>query len=278
VRGEGAARPIRARRAHVTDASPAQPKTPPKANPLVGPGILVVWIALGALIWRAPNGLAVFTFVMVGWILSVMVHEFAHAATAWLGGDRTVAEKGYLSFDPRRYGDLGVSLVIPLLALAMGGVGFPGGAVYVRNDLIRGRLWRSATALAGPAATGLLLLVLVFGLSFWEGWGVEGSGPAAVFEALTMLAFLQATGLILNLLPIPGLDGFGVFRPFLPAGLSPHLRKVEGLVMVALLLVIFWVPGASAALFHAAATLSAMLGLDLRALSEGWRAFHFWQR
>jgi Zn-dependent protease len=243
----------------------------------VGPAILVVWLALGAWLVAQPTGFGVFAFVMVGWILSVMVHEFSHAAVGWLGGDHTVAEKGYLSFDPRRYGDLGVSLVIPLVALALGGVGFPGGAVYIRNDLIRSRLWRSATALAGPAATLVILLLLTFGLSFWAGWGVEGPGPIALFEALSVLAFLQAMGLILNLLPIPGLDGFGAIRPFLPASLTPHIRKAEGLVMVGLLLAIFYVPGASAALFRTAATLSALLGLNLDALRAGWAAFHFWQ-
>jgi Zn-dependent protease len=84
-------------------------------------------------------------------------------------------------------------------------------------------------------------------------------------------------GLILNLLPIPGLDGFGAIRPFLPAGLAPHIRKAEGLVMVGLLLLIFWVPGASAVLFRAAAGLGVELGLDLDALRAGWAAFHFWR-
>ena len=207
----------------------------------------MIWLALGAWLVAHPTRLGVFAFVMVGWILSVMAHEFSHAAVAWLGGDKTVAEKGYLSLDPRRYGDLGVSLVIPLLALALGGVGFPGGAVFIRNDLIRSRLWRSAAALAGPAATLVILLVLCFGLSFWEGWGVEGSGPVILLEALSVLAFLQAMALMLNLLPIPGLDGYNAIRPFLPAALTPHLRKAESLVMVGLLLVIFYVPGASAA-------------------------------
>jgi Zn-dependent protease len=261
----------------MTDAA-LPPAAPKPANPFVGPGILLVWLALGALLLAEPSGLVVFAFVMVGWVLSVMAHEFSHAAVAWLGGDRTVTEKGYLSFDPRRYGDLGVSLVLPLLALAMGGVGFPGGAVYIRNDLIRNRAWRSAASLAGPGATLVVLLVLAFGLSFWVGWGVSGPGSLALFEGLTVLAFLQAMGLILNLLPIPGLDGFGAIRPFLPASLSPHIRKAEGLVMVSLLLVIFYVPGASALLFRAAATLSAVLGLNLEALQAGWRAFHFWQR
>ncbi|HEX2817949.1 MAG TPA: site-2 protease family protein [Phenylobacterium sp.] len=260
----------------MTEAT-APPPIPAKPNPFVGPAILIVWLALGAVLLVQPSGLVVFAFVMVGWILSVMVHEFSHAATAWLGGDRTVVEKGYLSFDPRRYGDLGVSLVIPLLALVMGGIGFPGGAVYIRNDLIRSRLWRSATALAGPAATLVILLALTFGLMVWADVGVSGAA-IELFEALTVLAFLQAMGLILNLLPIPGLDGFGAIRPFLPASLTPHIRKAEGLVMVGLLLVIFWVPGASAALFRSAATLGALLGLNLDALQAGWHAFHFWQR
>ena len=250
----------------------------PQSNPFIGPAILLAWLGLGTLVLAYPSGLAAFGFIMVGWILSVMTHEFSHAAVAWLGGDHTVAEKGYLSFDPRRYGDLGDSLVLPLLALVMGGVGFPGGAVYIRHDLIRNRLWRSASSLAGPAATLVILLALSFGLVIWQNTGFIGQGPVALFEALTVIAFLQAMGLILNLLPIPGLDGFGAIRPFLPARLSPHIRKAEGLVMVGLLLVIFWIPGAGAALFNAAARLGIALGLDLDALQGGWRAFHFWQR
>jgi len=260
----------------VTNATASSPQIAPKPSPYVGPLILLAWLALGGLILLHPIGLLVFAFVMIGWVLSVMVHEFSHAAVAWLGGDHTVAEKGYLAFDPRRYGDLGVSLVIPLLALAMGGVGFPGGAVYIRHDLIRNRFWRSASSLAGPAATLLCLLGLSFGLVLWQG-ELGGRGAIALFEALTVLAFLQAMALILNLLPIPGLDGFGAIRPFLPSALTPHIRKAEGLVMVGLLLLIFFVPGASAALFRAAAALALGLGLDLDALQSGWRAFHFWQ-
>lgn len=259
-------------------AAPASPAPPAKPNPLAGLVIVLAWLGLGGWLMARPSGVAAFAFVMVGWILAVMVHEFSHAAVAWLGGDRTVAEKGYLSFDPRRYGDLGVSLVIPLVALAMGGVGFPGGAVYIRNDLIRTRLWRAAASLAGPAATLVILLAITFGLSAWARSGVEGPGPLALFAALTVLGFLQAMALILNLLPIPGLDGFGAIRPFLPVGLAPLVRRAEGVVMITLLLVIFLVPGASGVLFRAAASLSLALGLDLDALQAGWRAFHFWQR
>jgi Zn-dependent protease len=250
----------------MTDAvQPAEAAKPPaRPNPFVGPTILLVWIGLGAWVVTTPSGPGVFAFVMVGWILAVMLHEFSHAAVAWLAGDHTVAEKGYLSFDPRRYGDLGTSLVIPLL-------------VYLRNDLMRSRSWRAAASLAGPLATLVVLLVLSFGLSFWRGRGVEGAGQTALFEALTVIAFLQAMALILNLLPIPGLDGFNAIRPFLPAAWAPAIRKAEGLALLAILVLIFVIPGASAALFTGAAVLGHLTGLDLQALQDGWNAFHFWR-
>jgi Zn-dependent protease len=264
----------------MTDAAvpPAAPPPPPKPpNNLVGIGLLAIWLALGALLLVAPSGVAIFGFVLAGWILAVMAHEFSHAGVAWLAGDRTVAAKGYLSFDPRRYGDLGVSLVLPLIALALGGIGFPGGAVYLRQDLMRGRLWRSAASLAGPAATFAVLLAISATLTVWARAGVQGPGAVALFEALTVLGFLQATALILNLMPIPGFDGFNALRPFLPRAWTRGLRKVEGLSMVAMLLIIFYAPGVSQQLVDAAAELSARLGMSIEALSQGWAAFHFWK-
>jgi Zn-dependent protease len=190
----------------------------------------------------------------------------------WLGGDHTVKAKGYLDFDPRRYGSWQTTILIPLAALALGGVGFPGGAVFLRADLMRGRLWRSAAALAGPAATAAILLGLSALLHLWAG---PPSGD--LYPALSLLAFLQAMALILNLAPLPGLDGFSAIRPFLPPSMEPALRRIEGLATLALLGLIFFVPGGGALLFRAAARLSLALGLHGDALQQGWDAFHFWR-
>jgi Zn-dependent protease len=214
-----------------------------------------------------------FAFVMLGWVLSVMAHEFAHAATGYAGGDSTVKAKGYLSFDPRRYGDLGTSVVLPLIFLALGGIGFPGGAVYLRTDLMRGPLWRSAAALAGPVATLAVLAALAGVLNV----SAAVAGDTPLYPALAFLAFLQATALILNLLPIPGLDGFGVIRPFLPAAWAPGLRKAEGLAMVALFLLVFLSPVGGRLLFGGGMSLAAALGVPLEAIRAGFAAFHFWR-
>jgi len=260
----------------VTETVQTQPagESPRPAN-TVGALLALAWAGLGLVLAQAstPPGILTFGFIMLGWVLSVMAHEFSHAAVAYIGGDVTVAQKGYLSFDPRRYGDVGVSVVIPLLALALGGVALPGGAVYLRTDLMRSRLWRSAASLAGPAATLAILVVLasVLRLLAAAGWDTP------LVPGLALLAFLQAMALILNLLPIPGLDGFNALRPFLPEAWAPHIRKAEGLAIVLLLAAVFLLPGAGRLLFGAAAGLSMALGLDPAAISEGWRAFHFWR-
>lgn len=249
-------------------------KGPP--NNLVGMALLAAFLGLGAALAAAPAAgktPLTFGFVMLGWILAVMVHEFAHAAVAYLAGDHTVADKGYLSFDPRRYGDLGVSVVIPLVFLALGGIGFPGGAVYLRNDLMRSRLWRSAASLAGPAATyGVLLLLGVVLITV----GREDL-PGRLYDAIAMLAFLQATALILNLLPLPGLDGFNAIRPFLPEAWSPALRKVEGLTFVGLILAFALLPGFGGLLFGLGALIAELAGVPFAAVQAGWDAFHFWK-
>jgi Zn-dependent protease len=251
----------------------ARPAPPP--NNLVGLGLLGAWLLFAAGLLAGPEGKTplTFGFVLAGWVLAVMAHEFGHALTAYLGGDRTVKAKGYLSFDPRRYGDVGVSLVLPLLALAMGGIGFPGGAVYVRNDLIRSAGWRAATALAGPAATFLVLALLALVLNVWARIGF----PDALYAGLAMLAFLQATALVLNLLPLPGLDGFNVIRPFLPAAWTRGLRRLEGLTMLLLLAALLLVPGVSAWLFGVAFAIASGLGVPRDAVLAGWDAFHFWR-
>ncbi|WP_293901320.1 site-2 protease family protein [Phenylobacterium sp.] len=256
--------------------APAVPVAPPKPpNNLVGLALLAAFVATGAALRLAPPARTplTFAFIMAGWMLAVMAHEFAHAFTAYLGGDTTVRDKGYLAFDPRRYGDLGTSLVIPLIALALGGIGFPGGAVFLRNDLMRGPGWRAAASLAGPAATFVALLVLAYVLNLWS----RVAFPDMLFDGLAMLAFLQATALILNLLPLPGLDGFGAIRPFLPRAWAPTIHRFEGLGMLLLLAALFLVPGFSGALFGLALQLAAALGVPREAMQAGWEDFHFWR-
>lgn len=253
------------------------------ARPAISPNALVLlagWLAAGAGLVLAPTELTgrllTFVFVLLGWVLAVMVHEFGHAFIAHKAGDHTIRAKGYLTLDPLKYVDVGVSIVIPILAVVLGGIGFPGGAVYLREDLMRSKAWRALASLAGPLGTLVVFALLVAALYGAAYSPLPGGGARRLCEALAFLAFLQATAFVLNLLPVPGLDGYGVIRPFLPAAWTQGLRKFEGLAMVGLFLAIFFIPGASAVIFFPALFLTDVAGLPREMIQAGWDAFRFW--
>src|SRR6185295_17228057 len=94
--------------------------------------------------------------VIIGWIMSVVLHEFAHGLVGYLGGDYTIRERGGLTLNPLQYIHPVFSLLLPILFLLMGGVPLPGGVTYIRRELMRGKLWDAAVSAAGPATNFIL--------------------------------------------------------------------------------------------------------------------------
>jgi Zn-dependent protease len=170
-------------------------------------GGVVAWLAQFD---RTPLAyVGVFVFVIFGWLVSLCLHEFGHAYTAWRFGDHDVEIRGYLTLNPLKYSNPLLSLGLPVVFIALGGIGLPGGAVYLRTWSMTKRQ-RTIVSLAGPFANVVLAIVLLVltrvffdpdHLVFWSG--------------VAFLAFLQVTAVLLNLLPIPGLDGYGALEPHL---------------------------------------------------------------
>ncbi len=219
-------------------------------------------------------GVVAFIFVFVGWIAAVSLHEWGHAFVAHLGGDDSIAGRGYLRLDPLKYADPMTSIIFPLLILALGGIGFPGAAVYIRTGALRSPAWRAATALAGPAMTGVAMLVL--SLPFLLGLEAAGGDPA-FWNALGLLVFLQATAMLLNLLPIPGLDGFAALAAFLPPKTASAVIRLGPFLMIGLLIMVFTVPQALMPLFNAAFAMSEPFGVGRERVIDGLNLFQFWR-
>src|SRR5262249_3452262 len=151
----------------------------------------------------------------------------------------SVREKGYLTFNPLRYVDPIASLFVPLVFLLLGGIGLPGGAVYIDARRLRSRWWACAVALAGPAANLAIAGVLVLALS-------TGTMPrSAGGPPLGFLAVLQVMAVILNLLPLPPLDGYRAIAPFLPKNLQMTFDRWGSLPLFILLLLLWFVPTVS---------------------------------
>lgn len=237
--------------------------------------LLGLWLLSGAALVVSPAALGVLTFVFVvlGWLVGLVVHEFGHAWIAWRAGDHTVATRGYLTMDPLKYADPATSVVIPVIVLAIGGFALPGGAVYLRPDLMRSARWRAASSLAGPAGTLLVLIVLAIALAIGTAMGWSG----ALWPAIAVLAMFQAMALVFNLLPVPGLDGYGVIRPFLPPAVRRRLLPAEKFAIFILIGALFFIPGVSSLLFGSAFGVASLLGVDRTLVVEGLGAFRFWR-
>lgn len=212
-----------------------------------------------------------FALVLIGWIITLSFHEFSHAMVAYLGGDTTVKEKGYLTFNPLKYTHPIYSLLLPVLFLLMGGIGLPGGAVYIETWRLRSAKWQSAVSIAGPIAN--LLVALVLGLAFrFTPLGETLFGPGLAF-----LALLQVTAALFNLLPVPPFDGFGFLRPMLPDGLRARLDSIAQ-VSVWLVLAAFWyLPWVSSFFWQGVGLLSDLLGVPLQLAIAGQNDFLFWR-
>lgn len=158
-----------------------------------------------------------FWAILVGWIITVILHEYAHGLVAHHGGDYTVEERGGLTLNPLVYIDPLNTIILPLIFLIAGGVPLPGASTRIRLDLIRTRAWISGTFLAGPAVNFVMFFVCVLPLHPKFGWAplwLDEWTPLQMF--LATLGCLQMVSVVLNLLPVPGFDGFGAILPWLP--------------------------------------------------------------
>ncbi|MGW6425834.1 site-2 protease family protein [Nocardia sp. NPDC055053] len=238
--------------------------------------IVLITVAGGALAWdadiqsvRAKFG--VFVLVVFGWIISLCLHEFAHAYVAWRAGDHEVEVRGYLTLNPLKYSHPVLSIGLPLVFIALGGIGLPGGAVYVDITRFRSSVQRLVSAV-GPASNALcavvlLVIVRVFG-SVQE--------HAAFWVGLSFLAFLQITAFLLNILPVPGLDGYGIIEPSLSYETRRALDQFKPYGMLILFAVIFFTP-LSQVFFNGVYAL-----FELSGVPEGWAAYgshmtRFWR-
>ncbi|MBK1785695.1 site-2 protease family protein [Prauserella cavernicola] len=243
--------------------------------------ILLVTIAGGALTafvapWTdtlqrdALGTLGLFVLVLGGWALSLTLHEFGHAFVAYKGGDYEVAHKGYLSLDIRRYTDPVMSLVLPLIILAIGGIPLPGGAVWINRWALRSRSVSSWVSLAGPLsnlAIGILLTIAV----------VFAPMPIGLAIGLSYLASLQILAFVINILPVPGLDGFGAIEPYLSPQAREFGAKARPWAPLVLFALIIGLPGFGNALWDMTDFVFGAVGGDETLSQLGQMGFMFWR-
>jgi Zn-dependent protease len=218
-------------------------------------GVTVLGGVLATLDNNAARVAGVVLIVLGGWATSLCLHEFGHAITAYRGGDGSVRSKGYLTLDPRHYTDPVLSIVLPLIFVALGGIPLPGGAVWINRHALRSRRTESMVSLAGP------LTNLVLGLLISTAVAMVPM-PIGLSSGLSYLAFLQVIAFVLNILPIPGLDGYGAIEPWLSGPARRFGEKARPWAPLVLFVLLIWVPFVGGAFFEIAYLVFGLVGGD----------------
>jgi Zn-dependent protease len=170
--------------------------------------------------------------LLLGLVAGVVLHEAAHAYSAYLLGDDTAYRAGRVTLNPAAHLDLLGSLMF-----LMAGFGWGKPTPVVTSKLRGGVLGPVAVAAAGPLSN--LLIVAVCAALYLL--------PAFQSGYLYIIVLLVALGntilFIFNLIPIPPLDGAKVIFPFLPRSFSGFVNFMNqygpvillGLVLLTLL-------------------------------------------
>lgn len=239
-------------------------------------GILALTILGGVLasLNNDPDGAAVISgtvlLVLGGWGVSLCLHEFGHAFVAYKGGDREVYYKGYLTLDPRRYTDPVLSLVLPLILLAIGGIPLPGGAVWINHYALRSKRVETMVSLAGPLSNLVLAVLLSISVDVFD----PSPGLAS---ALSFLALLQVFAFVLNILPIPGLDGWGAIEPYLSPEAQRFGAKARPWAPLVLFAALIAFRPVSDAFLELSYNVYDLIGGNSFFASAGRYIFFFWQ-
>lgn len=161
-------------------------------------------------------------------LFAITLHEAAHGYVARHFGDMTAYQQGRISLNPLRHIDPMGTILLPLLTLWIGGILFgwakpvPVNFSALRNPK-KDMLW---VALAGPGVN--LLMALGWGLLAKIAWlSPESYFAEPLLEMAQIGVKINVVLLVLNLLPLPPLDGGRIAVSMLPHRWAYKLASIE---------------------------------------------------
>lgn len=177
--------------------------------------------------------------LVIPMILSLSVHEWAHAWSAWKLGDDTASREGRLTLNPTVHIDPIGTLLLPLLGIPFGWAKpVPVNPARFRRNVHMGT-GMALTAAAGPISNLILSLgcAVTLGLLFRFAPELLQSQKAVMFLLLHGIQ-LNIGLAIFNLIPLPPLDGSRILDRFIPYRMREGWESFSRFSPLLLLLVI----------------------------------------
>lgn len=182
-----------------------------------------------------------FVAILLCFVISITIHEFAHAWAANQLGDDTARLAGRITLNPIAHFDPLGFLFLVLIALGGGFLGW-GKPVPVNYYRLRdGKRGMALVAAAGPLSNLVIATVLALPLRFLPGVFTT-LPPAAQLFFRTMIG-LNIGLFAFNLIPLPPLDGLKILTGILPDFWQPVLAPLDRYGFVILFAIVFILPG-----------------------------------
>jgi len=203
--------------------------------------------------------------MLIPLVLSLTVHEYAHAWTAWRLGDDTASRAGRLTLNPIAHIDPIGTFLLPLLGVPFGWARpVPVNPARFRSS-VRMTTGMALTAAAGPASNLLLAVVITAGYALAVRFAPElMARSGGVRLLLEVMIYLNVNLALFNLLPVPPLDGSRIVDGFMPLRLRPAWERVMMFSPILLLAVFFLagriIAGPSSFVLGLLSRLAAVLG------------------
>lgn len=194
-------------------------------------------------LFRVGNSIALLGISFTAGIITVAVHEWAHAFTSWKMGDNLPRFGRRLSLNPLRHVDL-----VGLLFMVQTGFGW-GKPVQTSpknyNDKKKGII---INGISGPLASALLAAFMAFIIAFIDILAEKEKLFLAGYKALYLVTFLKDTLIfslnlaLVSLIPMKPFDGFMIWGGVIPPKNQFKIFQYQGIILAVFLLVILISP------------------------------------
>lgn len=163
-------------------------------------------------------------------LFAITVHEVAHGWVAKQLGDRTAQMMGRLTLNPIKHIDPVGTLLVPgiLILLGLGAIGWAKPVPITWENLKNPKRDMALVAIAGPGAN--LLMAIFWTIMLKIALLLDASGSSFAYPLFLMADVgitINLVLMVLNLLPVPPLDGGRIVASLLPGPLAWKFSRLE---------------------------------------------------